>query len=69
MAVFDEIRDLYSAVHGMPGQTPSEVRATEKGQHEAIWDALLLLAARIDGDMTRNPRGEREIVPDEFTRE
>lgn len=63
--VRQDLWKIYAAVHETPDGEP-HATATMFGQHLAIWDALFLLAARIDGDFDADPRGERAIKPDEF---
>jgi hypothetical protein len=64
--VYEQMQNLYRAVHSAEAPVEGEQYVTQKGQHEAIWDALLLLAARIDGDEERDPRAERTFEEGEF---
>lgn len=68
MTVREEIHALYNQVHVKPGQKfeDFEYAATEAGHREMLWDAIILLACRMDGDMTTNPRATREIKPYEL---
>lgn len=62
--VFNQIRAIYYETHGEEAAKGRPI--SQVGQHEAIWDALLLLAARIDGDAERNPRADRPIEDREY---
>lgn len=63
MTYREQVKALYDTVNSDKTTGPY---ATPKGHHEAMWDAISLLATRMDGDLESNPREQREIGPQEF---
>ena len=59
----EQVKALYDIVNSGSQVPPFP---TPRGHHEAIWDAISLLASRMDGDMTSNPREQRDIGEWEF---